>query len=98
VLWVEQDGPGRVLDLQSDVTQRTFVRSVVYYVEPTSQVDTDDFSGYRLLREFYGHRSVNHEVAYVTEDGACRNTAGDEWANTGPRGDSHLPHGVGKFD
>jgi len=98
VLWVERDGPGRVLELQSDITQRTFVRSAVCYVQPVSQVDTDDFGGHRLLREFYGHRSVDHEVAYVTEHGACRNTAGGKWSITGPCGDGHLPHGVGKSD
>ena len=84
VLWVERNGSGRRLELQSDVTQRTLVRSAVRQVAPGSQVDTDDFSGYRLLKEAYDHRSVDHEETYVTDDGTHCNTAEGEWSITGP--------------
>jgi transposase-like protein len=80
VLWVERNGSGRRLELQPDVTQRTLVRSAVRHVEPGSQVDTDDFSGYRLLKEAYDHRSVDHEETYVTDDGTHCNTAEGEWS------------------
>jgi len=80
VLWVERNGAGRRLELQPDVTQRTLVRSAVRHVEPGSQVDTDDFSGYRLLKEAYDHRSVDHEETYVTDDGTHCNTAEGEWS------------------
>ena len=80
VLWVERDGPGRVLELQPDVTQQTLARSAVRHVEPGSRIDTDDFSGYRLLKEAYDHRSVDHEETYVTEDDVHCNTAEGEWS------------------
>ena len=80
VLWVERNGPGRVLELQSDVTQRTLARSAVRHVEPGSRIDTDDFSGYGLLGGAYDHRSVDHEETYVTEDGVHCNTAEGEWS------------------
>jgi transposase-like protein len=80
VLWVERNGSGRRLELQPDVTQRTLVRSAVRHVKPGSQVDTDDFSGYRLLKEAYDHRSVDHEETYVTDDGTHCNTVEGEWS------------------
>lgn len=80
VLWVERNGPGRRLELRPDVTQRTLVRSAVRHVEPGSRVDTDDFSGYRLLEEVYDHRSVDHEETYVTDEGTHCNTAEGEWS------------------
>jgi transposase-like protein len=80
VLWVERNGSGRWLELQPDVTQRTLVRSAVRHVEPGSRVDTDDFSGYRLLKEAYDHRSVDHEETYVTDAGTHCNTAEGEWS------------------
>jgi len=61
VLWVERGGSGRVLELQPDVTKRTLFRSAIRHVEPGSRIDTDDFSSYRLLKEVYDHRSVDHE-------------------------------------
>jgi transposase-like protein len=84
VLWVERNGFGRRLELQPDVTQRTLVRSAVRHVAPGSEVDTDDFSGYRLLGEVYDHRSVDHEEAYVTDEGTHCNTAEGEWSIPGP--------------
>ncbi|MCS3632709.1 transposase-like protein [Salinibacter ruber] len=80
VLWVERNGPGRRLELQPDVTQRTLLSSAVRHVEPGSEVDTDDFSGYRLLGEVYDHRSVDHEETYVTDEGTHCNTAEGEWS------------------
>jgi transposase-like protein len=80
VLWVERDGSGRRLELQPDVTQRTLVRSAVRHVEPGSRVDTDDFSGYRLLGEVYDRRSVDHEETYVSDEGTHCNTAEGEWS------------------
>jgi transposase-like protein len=80
VLWVERNGPGRRLELQPDVTQRTLVRSAVRHIEPGSRVETDDFSGYRLLKEAYDHRSVDHEETYVTDAGTHCNTAEGEWS------------------
>jgi len=80
VLWVERNGPGRCLELQPDVTQQTLVRSAVRHVEPGTEVDTDDFSGYRLLGEVYDHRSVDHEETYVTDEGTHCNTAEGEWS------------------
>lgn len=50
------------------------------YVAPGSQIDTDDFSGYRLLSEGYEHRSVDHEETYVSDEGAHCNTAEGEWS------------------
>jgi transposase-like protein len=38
-------------------------------------VDTDDFSGYRLIGEVYDHRSADHEETYVTDEGIHCNTA-----------------------
>ena len=80
VLWVERDGPGRVLELQPDVTQRTLARSATKHVKPGSRIDTDDFSGYRPLAEAYDHRSVDHEETYVTDDDVHCNTAEGEWS------------------
>lgn len=65
VLWVERNGPGRVLELQADVTQQTLARSAAKHVEPGSRIDTDDFSGYGLLGGAYDHRSVDHEETYA---------------------------------
>jgi transposase-like protein len=80
VLWVERGGQGRVLELQSDVTQQTLARSATEHVEPGSRIDTDDFSGYRLLKGAYDHRTVDHEETYVTEEGTHCNTAEGEWS------------------
>lgn len=80
VLWVERNGPGRVLELQADVTQQTLARSAAKHVEPGSRIDTDDFSGYGLLGGAYDHRSVDHEETYVTEDDVHCNTAEGEWS------------------
>lgn len=79
VFWVKQDGPGRWLELQPDVSQRTLVRSAVRHVKPGSEVDADDSSGYRLLSSAYDHRSVDHEETYVTKDGVHYNSAEVEW-------------------
>ena len=65
VLWVKRNGPGRVLELQADVTQQTLARSAAKHVEPGSRIDTDDFSGYGLLGGAYDHRSVDHEETYA---------------------------------
>jgi len=80
VLWVERGGSGRVLELQADVTNRTLLRSAIRHVEPGSRIDTDDFSSYRLLEEIYDHRSVDHEEAYVSEEGTHCNSAEGEWS------------------
>jgi len=80
VLWVERGGSGCVIELQPDVTQRTLVRSALRHVEPGSQVDTDDFSGYGLLEEAYDHHSVDHEDTYVSDEGTHCNTAEAEWS------------------
>lgn len=84
--WVERDGQGPVLELQSDLTQRTLIRWAVRTVEPESRIDTDDFSGYRLLKKAYDHRSVGHEETYVTEEDVHCNTAEGVWSVTGPWG------------
>ena len=62
------------------MTQRTLLRSAIRHVEPGSQVDTDDFGGYRLLKEVYDHRSVDREDAYVSDEGTHCNTAEGEWS------------------
>jgi transposase-like protein len=80
VLWVERGGQGRVIELQSDVTQRTLTRSTIEHVKPGSRIDTDDFSGYRLLKGAYDHKTVDHEETYVTEEGTHCNTAEGEWS------------------
>lgn len=76
VLWVERDGLGRRLELQPDVTQRSLVRSAVRHVKPGSEVDTDDFSGDRLLGEIYDHRSVDHEETYTRYRGSLYSSGG----------------------
>ncbi len=86
VLWVERNGPERVLELQPDVTQHTLARSAARHVEPGSRIDTDDFSGYGLLGGAYDHRSVGHEETYVIEEGAHCNTAEGEWSIFNPDG------------
>ena len=49
-------------------------------MEVGSRIETDDFSGYRLLSSAYDHRSVDHEETYVTEEGVHCNTAESEWS------------------
>ncbi|MCS4142428.1 hypothetical protein GGQ15_002826 [Salinibacter ruber] len=66
------------------MTQRALVRSTIRHIKPGSRVDTDDFSGYRLLKKAYDHRSVDHEETYVTDDGTHCNTAEGEWSITVP--------------
>jgi transposase-like protein len=80
VLWVERDGARRVIELQPDVRQQTLVRSALRHVEPGSEVDTDDFSGYGQLGAVYDHRSVDHEDTYVSDEGTHCNTAEGEWS------------------
>ncbi|MCS3634870.1 transposase-like protein [Salinibacter ruber] len=80
VLWVERDGARRVIELQPDVRQQTLVRSALRHVEPGSEVDTNDFSGYGLLGAVYDHRSVDHEDTYVSDEGTYCNTAEGEWS------------------
>jgi transposase-like protein len=80
VLWVERGGSERILELQPDVTKRTLLRSAIRHVELKSRIDTDDFSSYQLLEEAYDHRSVDHEGAYVSDEGTHCNTAEAEWS------------------
>lgn len=80
VLWVERGGSGRVLELQPDVTKQTLLRSAIRHVELESRIDTDDFSSYQLLEEAYDHRSVDHEEAYVSDEGTHCNAAEAEWS------------------
>jgi hypothetical protein len=54
--------------------------SAFKHVEPESRIDTDDFSGYRLLGGAYDHRSVDHEETYGTEESTRCNTAEGEWS------------------
>ena len=77
MLWLARR-PGTSAGVQSDVTQRTLLRSAIRHVEPGSQVDTDDFGGYRLLKEVYDHRSVDREDAYASDEGTHCNTAEGE--------------------
>jgi hypothetical protein len=83
VLWVEREGEkggARVIELRRGVDQKSLFESAWRHVRPESRIDTDDFSGYGLLGEAYDHRSVDHEETYVTDGGACCNTAEAEWS------------------
>ncbi len=61
------------------MTNRTLLGSAIRHVEPGSRIDTDDFSSYRLLAEIYVHRSVDHEEAYLSEEGTHCDSAEGEW-------------------
>ena len=69
-----------MIELRRGVDQKSLFESAWRHVEPESQIDTDDFSGYGLLGGAYDHRSVDHEETYVTDDGVHCNTAEAEWS------------------
>jgi transposase-like protein len=80
VSWVERGGKGRVFELRRSAGKKSLLSSGLSHVEEGSQVDTDTWSGYRLLGEVYQHRSVKHSEEYVSEEGAHCNTAEGEWS------------------
>lgn len=79
VSWIERGG-GRVFELRRSAGKKSLLSSALSHVEKGSRIETDTWSGYRLLGEVYKHRSVKHSEEYVSEEGAHCNTAESEWS------------------
>ncbi len=81
VSWVERGETGpRVFELRRTAGKKSLLSSALSHVEEGTTVDTDTWSGYRLLDQVYDHRQVKHSERYISEEGTHCNTAESEWS------------------